>query len=330
MVIDRLVDALGAAAGPDDLRRQAVIQRAARVLRPPGALDRLDRVAGWLAGWQRTDTPSVTAPALVLAAGDHGVVAHGVSAFPSDVTRAMVDAIKAGVATSAVMAAHLGVALRLVDAGVGHPTADIVEADALTVERFEHLLELGRRTVSELETDLVLVGEMGIGNTTASAAVAAAIGGGDVAGYVGSGAGVDADGLRRKVDAVRAAVRRVGAVRPFEALRRLGGAEHAVLAGVIAEARLRSIPVLLDGFVTTVSAAALAGEAPGSTDHCLAAHRSPEPGHSLLLDRLGLEPLLDLEMRLGEGSGALVALPVVRLAAAAVVDVATFEEWGLT
>ena len=320
---------LGAAPGPDELARQAVTQRAFNVLRPLGALGRLDRVAAWLAAWQRTDVPSVAKPSLVLAAGDHGVVRRGVSAYPSEVTAAMVDAIKAGAATSAVMAERLGVALRLVDGGVGHPTADIVTDDALTTERFEHLVELGRQTVADLHTDLVLVGEMGIGNTTASAAVAAALCGGEVASFVGSGTGLDEDALEIKRDAVRRAVLRVGSDRPMEVLRRLGGSEHAVLAGVIVEARVRSIPVLLDGFVTTAAAAALGFSVDGALGHCLAAHRSPEPGHTVLLERLGLEPLLDLEMRLGEGSGALVALPIVGLAAAAVVDVATFDEWGL-
>lgn len=328
MVTSLLAD-LARAPAADELARQAVIQRATRVLRPPGALARLDRVAGWLAGWHRTDVPEVTRPALVLAAGDHGVVGRGVTSYPSEVTQAMIDAIRAGVATSAVMARRLDVALRLVDGGVGHPTADIVTDDALGTERFEHLVELGRRTVAELDTDLLLVGEMGIGNTTASAAVAAALVGGDTDGFVGRGAGLDDEGLELKRAAVRAAVERVGVRSPFEALRRLGGAEHAVLAGAIAEARLRSIPVLLDGYVTSVSALALALEVAGSVEHCFAAHLSPEPGHRLVLDRLGLEPLLDLEMGLGEGSGALVALPVVQLAVAAVVDVATFDEWGL-
>lgn len=320
---------LARAPAPDELARQAVVQRATRVLRPTGALARLDGVAGWLAAWHRTDVPEVTRPALVLAAGDHGVVGRGVSAYPQEVTQAMIDAIRAGVATSAVMARRLDVAMRLVDGGVGHPTADIVTDDALGAERFEHLLELGRKTVAELDTDLVLVGEMGIGNSTATAAVAAALVGGDTDLFVGRGAGVDDDGLEVKRAAVRDAVDRVVPASPLEVLRRLGGAEHAVLAGAIAEARLRSIPVLLDGYVTSVSALALAVAVPGSMDHCFAAHLSPEPGHRLVLEHLHLEPLLDLEMRLGEGSGALVALPVVQLAVAAVVDVATFDEWGL-
>jgi nicotinate-nucleotide--dimethylbenzimidazole phosphoribosyltransferase len=328
-VIDALLRQLAGAPGPDELHHQAVTQRAKRVLRPPGALARLDDVAAWLAAWQRTDVPEVSHPALVLAAGDHGVVERGVTACPAEVTRAVVDAIKAGVATSAVMVEQLGVALRLVDAGVGFPTADIVTDDALTLERFEHLVGIGRETVSTLDCDLLLVGEMGIGSSTASAAISAAICGGAPESYVGRGAGLDDDGFATKKAAVIDAVSRVGPDHPMELLRRLGGSEHAVLSGAIAEARLRSIPVLLDGYVTASAALPLGVAVPGSLAHCLASHLSSEPGHRLVLERLALRPLLDLEMRLGEGAGALVALPLVRLAAAAVVDVATFEEWGL-
>jgi nicotinate-nucleotide--dimethylbenzimidazole phosphoribosyltransferase len=329
VVMASLMEELRGAPAPDELHRQAVVQRAVRALRPPGSFQRLDPLAGWLAAWQRTDVPAVARPALVLAAADHGVAARGVTSYPSSVTAAMVDAIRAGVATSAVMAERLGVMLRLVDAGVGHPTADIVVADALSVERFEHLVATGRRTVAELDADLIAVGEMGIGNTTATAAVAAGLTGGDTDRFVGRGAGLDDEGMETKRQAVRDAVARVGAGPPFEILRRLGGGEHAVLLGVIAEARLRSIPVLLDGYVTSVVAAAMHAAVDGSADHCLAAHVSTEPGHVLVLDQLGLTPLLDLGMGLGEGSGALMALPIVQLAAAAVVDVATFEEWGL-
>jgi nicotinate-nucleotide--dimethylbenzimidazole phosphoribosyltransferase len=328
-MIEELLRHLADAPGPDGLHHQAVTQRAKRALRPPGALAKLDEVAAWLAAWQRTDVPSVTRPALVLAAGDHGVAGRGVTAYPSEVTRAMVDAIKAGVATSAVMVEHLGVALRLVDAGVGFPTSDIVTDDALTTERFEHLVGIGRETVSNLDCDLLLVGGIGVGNSTASAAIAAALCGGAPESFVGRGAGVDDDGLATKKAAVIDAVARVGADSPMEILRRLGGSEHAVVAGAIAEARLRSIPVVLDGYLTASAALPLEVAVPGSLAHCLAAHLSSEPGHRLVLERLALHPLLDLDMRLGEGSGALVALPLVRLAAAAVVDVATFEEWGL-
>jgi nicotinate-nucleotide--dimethylbenzimidazole phosphoribosyltransferase len=322
-------DDLAAIPGPDLLARTALMDRASRVLRPLGALSRLDEVALWLGSWQRTDTPAVDKPMVVLAAGDHGVARRGVSAYPTEVTKAMVDAIRAGVATSTVMARSVGALVRLVDAGVGAPTGDISVEAALDRSRFAELVELGRDTVAEIDTDLLILGEMGIGNTTAAAAVAACLGGGPVDNWVGTGTGVEGEAFDRKVDAVARARDRLGSAPPAEVLRQAGGSEMAVLAGACLEARLRSIPVVLDGYVVTAAVAPLAFLRPDALDHCLAAHLSPEPGHRRLLDRLGMKPLLDLDMRLGEGTGALVAVPVIRMAAEAVVDVATFEEWGL-
>ncbi len=322
-------DDLAAIPGPDLLARTALMDRASRVLRPLGALARLDEVAAWLGSWQRTDTPAVERPMVVLAAGDHGVARRGVSAYPTDVTKAMVDAIRAGVATSTVMARSVGALVRLVDAGVGAPTGDISVEAALDRSRFAELVELGRDTVAEIDTDLLILGEMGIGNTTAAAAVAACLGGGPVDNWVGTGTGVEGEAFDRKLEAVGRARDRLGSAAPSEVLRQAGGSEMAVLAGACLEARLRSIPVLLDGYVVTAAVAPLAFLRPDALDHCLASHLSPEPGHRRLLDRLGMKPLLDLEMRLGEGTGALVAVPVIRMAAEAVVDVATFEEWGL-
>ncbi|MDH4118317.1 MAG: nicotinate-nucleotide--dimethylbenzimidazole phosphoribosyltransferase [Acidimicrobiia bacterium] len=315
--------------GPDLLARQAVLDRASRVLRPPGALARLDEVAAWLGSWQRTDTPAIHHPMLLVAAGDHGVARRGVSAFDPLVTKAMVDAIRAGVATSSVMAASVGAGLRLVDAGVGAPTGDITVEPALDADRFEELWALGRDTVADMTVDLLVLGEMGIGNTTAASAVSSTLCGGPVENWVGPGTGIDPETWDRKTEAVERARARATGADPIEVLRLVGGSEMVVLAGACHEARLRSIPVILDGFVVTAAVAPLAFERPNFLDHCLAGHRSPEPGHGRLLDRLGLRPLLDVEMRLGEGTGALAALPLLKLAAAAVVDVATFEEWGL-
>jgi nicotinate-nucleotide--dimethylbenzimidazole phosphoribosyltransferase len=328
--MDDLLAALENAPEPDRLAETAVADRAARVLRPRGAFDRLDRVAAWLAGWQRTDTPGVTRPAVLIAAADHGVTVRGVSPYPSEVTAAVVDAIRAGAATSAVMAEQLGATLRVLDVGVGQPSADITSEAALTSERFAAAVHAGREAVRELDCDLLVVGEMGIGNTTAAAAVSAALFGGPPGEWVGPGSGLDAEGVERKRAVVAQAVKRMGGTRPpLEVLRELGGAEMAALTGAVAEARLRSLPVVLDGFVATAAVAPLAVAVPGSLAHCLAGHLSPEPGHRRLLEKLGMEPLLDLGLRLGEGSGALAALPLIRLAAAAVVEVATFEEWGL-
>lgn len=314
---------------PDGEAAAAVRARAASVLRPAGALARLDEVAAWLAGWQRTARPAVQRPACVVFVADHGVAARGVSAYPASVTAEMRRALSEGKATAAVLAAGVGAHLEVVDVGVGRPTADLAAGPALDEERFAECWEAGAAAVAGLDADLLVLGEMGIGNTTPAAAVAAALFGGPAPEWVGRGTGVDDAGLVRKVAAVVAAVERAAGLGPLEVLRHCGGAELVALAGAALEARRRSLPLLLDGYVATAAVSPLAVARPGALDHCLAGHRSPEPGHARLLDRLGQAPLLDLGLRLGEGSGALLAVPLVRLAAAAVVDVATFEEWGI-
>ena len=182
--------------------------------------------------------------------------------------------------------------------------------------------------MAELDADLVLLGEMGIGNTTAAAAVTAAIIGGDTTTFVGRGTGVDDDAFANKVAVVSAAVERIAEVEdPLEVLREVGGAELAAIAGALAEARMRSIPVLLDGYIASTPALVLHAIDPRLTEHCLAGHGSAEPGHRRILDRLGLEPLITLELRLGEASGAMAAVPLVKMACAAVTEVPTFAEW---
>ncbi|HJR45902.1 MAG TPA: nicotinate-nucleotide--dimethylbenzimidazole phosphoribosyltransferase [Actinomycetota bacterium] len=330
---DAIVSELAAAPGPDAGAMAAVAERAERVLRPAGAFARLDGIATWLAGWQRSDRPAVRKPAAIVFVADHGVVTEGVSAYPAAVTAAMHRALTEGAATASVMAATLGVTLRVVDVGVGRPTNDLTSAPALDQTRFAECFGSGRAAVAELAggdgVDLLVLGEMGIGNTTAAAAICACLSGLPAGECTGRGTGLDAGSLERKVAAVERARTRVGEARPLEVLRQVGGSELASLAGAACEARLRSIPVVLDGFVVTAALAALEAEAPGALDNCLAGHRSSEPGHGILLDKLGKQPLLDLGLRLGEGSGALLAVPLVALAARTVVEVATFEEWGL-
>jgi nicotinate-nucleotide--dimethylbenzimidazole phosphoribosyltransferase len=316
--------------GPDAAASAAVAERAGSVLRPPGALRRLDELAVWLAGWQGTEHPGVHAPSALVFVADHGVAARGVSAFPAEVTAEVLRALRAGVATACVMARALGARLEVVDAGVGRPTGDITREPALGEERFLECFEAGRRAVAALDADVVVLGEMGIGNTTAAAALCASLCGGDAEEWTGRGTGVDDRGYARKLAAVNAARARLGpASGPFETLRQVGGSELAAVAGAVLQARLRSLPVVLDGFVVTAAAAPLEVARRGALDHCVAGHCSSEPGHRVLLEVLGQRPLLDLGLRLGEGSGALAALPLIRLAAAAVTEVATFGERGL-
>jgi len=317
-------------AFPDEESSAFVADRAEEVLRPRGALRRLDELAIWLAGWQGTPKPRVARPLVLIFGGDHGVVEDGVSAYPSTVTAAMVEALEAGVATAAVVAARLGATLRVVDVGVGHPTGNIRQSAALGDEAFRKALAIGRDSVSTGDSpDVLVLGEIGIGNTTSAAAVSMSLFGGEAGEWVGPGTGLEIEGLMVKKQVVEKAVNRVGEADPLEVLRQLGGWELAAMAGAVIEARQRSIPVLLDGFVVTSAAMPLEVAYPGYLDHCWPGHVSAEPGHRRLIEKLGRPPILDLEMRLGEASGALVALPVLDLAARSVTDVATFEEWGL-
>lgn len=314
----------------DDESVRACAARVADVLRPVGALARLDEVCLWLAAWQRTSRPCVQRPAAIVFVADHGVADEDVSAYPAAVTAAMLRALQEGVATAAAMARTLDCSLRVEDVGVGRPTGNIAVQPALSPERFVECFEAGRRVVSQVDCDLLVLGEMGIGNTTPATAVSAALFGGPSEEWTGRGTGIDEARWVRKCRVVDRARARVGdALRPVEILRELGGSELAAITGATVEARRRSIPMLLDGFVATAAVAPLEVLVPRALDHCLAAHLSPEPGHAMLLDKLGKRPLLDLNLRLGEASGALAAVPLVRLAAACVSDVATFEEWGV-
>ena len=323
-----LRDAMTAMPERDDVSYDAVTARAAEILRPAGALARLDEVAAWAAGWQRTSSPAVRKPAALIFAADHGVTAAGVSKYPTDVTGAMLAAYRAGKSTITAFAAVAGASVEAIDVGVGRPTGDIRYESAMSLDRFDAAVAAGRDAVDRLDADLLVLGEMGIGNTTAAAAVAAALGGGEVAAWVGRGTGVDDEGLSRKREAVREAVTRVVGVHdPFEVLREVGGAELVAMAAAIVAARHRRLPVLIDGYVVTAAALPLATINAAALDHCLVGHCSSEPGHRRLLERLGKQPLLDLEMRLGEGSGAMAAVPLVAMACAGITEVPTFGEW---
>jgi nicotinate-nucleotide--dimethylbenzimidazole phosphoribosyltransferase len=305
-----------------------VRSRAADILRPAGALARLDAVAAWVAEWQRTPNPAVGKPAALIFAADHGVAAAGVSKYPVDVTAAMLAAYRAGKSTISAFAAVAGATVEAIDVGVGRPTGDIRFESAMSDERFEEACDAGRAAVAGLDADLLVLGEMGIGNTTAAAAVAAALAGGEIDEWVGRGTGVDDEGLARKRKAVRLAVDRVaGVLDPLEVLREVGGAELVAIAAAIVAARERNLPVLLDGYVVTASALPLTFHRLSALDHCMVGHCSSEPGHRRLLERLDKEPLLDLGMRLGEGSGAMAAVPLVAMACAGITQVPTFGEW---
>jgi nicotinate-nucleotide--dimethylbenzimidazole phosphoribosyltransferase len=322
---DQLVDLPRA----DEQARQAVHERAAVILRPSGALAWLDEIAAWVAGWQRTDRPRIERPAGLIFAADHGVAAATkVSAYPTGVTEAMLAAYRQGRSTISAFARIAGAEVTAVDVGVGRPTNDIRYEAALGPERFDVIVETAIDAVGRIECDLLVLGEMGIGNTTPSAAIAAALAGGETAAWVGRGTGVDDEGLARKRAAVQESVRRIaGITDPIEILREVGGAELVAIAAAAMAARHRSIPVVLDGYVVTAAVLPLVMVDPTALDHCTVGHCSAEPGHRKLLERLNKRPLLDLDMRLGEGSGAMAAVPLIAMACAGVTEVPTFAEW---
>ena len=322
--------ALAALPGPDIDMLAAARARQGELTKPPGSLGRLEDIAVFMAGWQGRARPRIERARVAVFAGNHGVTVHGVSAFPPAVTAQMVANFAGGGAAINALAAAAGLELLVVPLDLDVPTADFTSGPAMREAECLAALNAGAAVVED-GLDLLVLGEMGIGNSTAAAALCARSFGGSGADWVGPGTGVDAAGLARKVAVVDAALGcHAGAGRTaFETLARVGGREIAAIAGAILAARLRCLPVVLDGFICTSAIAPLAAAHPAIVAHCLAGHRSIEPGHRRLLGRLGLEPLLALDMRLGEGSGAAVAAGVIRAALAAHDGMATFAEAGV-
>lgn len=322
--------ALAALPAACESARADAAARQGQLTKPPGSLGRLEEIALFMAGWQRRAIPAVEAGKAVVFAGNHGIAARGVSAFPADVTAQMVANFEAGGAAINALARAAGLRFAVVPLDLGRPTADFTAAPAM--DEAECLAALNAGAGAAGHTDLLVLGEMGIGNSTSAAALAAACLGGETEIWVGRGTGVDEAGLRRKIDTVELGLAcHAGALSTaFEILRRLGGRETAAIAGAVVAARHRRIPVILDGFICSAAIAPLAMANPAILDHCLAGHVSREAGHGPLLERLGLKPLLALDMRLGEGSGAALAAQLVRAALAAHSGMATFAEAGVS
>ena len=301
--------------------------RQGELTKPAGSLGRLEDLAIFFAGWQGKARPQIARARAAIFAGNHGVTVHGVSAFPPSVTAQMVANFANGGAAINALSGAAGLELTVVALDLDRPTADFTTAPAMSEAECLDALNRGAAVV-DADLDLIVLGEMGIGNSTAAAALCARSFAGGVAGWVGPGTGVDGHGVARKVEVIeRALAFHIDAPRSaFETLRRVGGREIAAIAGAIVRARQLGVPVLLDGFICTSAIAALAAENPAIAGHCIAGHCSAEPGHRRLLDRLGLVPLLSLDMRLGEGSGAAVAANIIRSALAAHDQMATFAE----
>lgn len=339
-----------AVPAPDADTAAAARQRQTRLTKPRGSLGRLEELAAWVAACQGECPPRQFQRArVVVFAGDHGVTAAGVSAYPAEVTAAMVANIDAGGAAVNVLATLAGAGVRAVDIAVD--TADplspaigvhrvrrgsgnIAVEDALSPTEVVEAIEAGRRIADEevdAGADLLIAGDMGIGNTTPATTLVAALTDTEPVAAVGRGTGIDDAGWARKTSAVRDALYRTRRITadPIALLRICAGADLAAMTGFCAQAAVRRTPVLLDGVVVTAAALAAERLAPGARQWWQAGHRSTEPAHSLALRDLDLEPIVELGMRLGEGTGALVALPVLRAAVGTLASMATFEEAGI-
>jgi nicotinate-nucleotide--dimethylbenzimidazole phosphoribosyltransferase len=321
-----------------------------RKTKPPGSLGRLETLACRLGAIRGEVVDHVLAPAIVVAAADHGVALEGVSAYPREVTRQMLATLSDGGAAVSVLAREAGARLVVVDCGVEgggavpgvldeaivRGTGDLSRGPAMSRDLAVAMVERGIALATRLTeegVELVALGEMGIANSTAASAVVAGLTGEPVEDVCGPGTGLDAEGVARKVEVVRRGLASNAVTpmaEPLDALAAVGGLEIAFLTGVTLGAASRRTPVLLDGFITGAAALVASRLAPASVDAMLATTRSPEPGHAIALGALGLEPLLDLGLRLGEGSGAALALPLVRASIAIVTEMATFDEAGVS
>src|SRR6202522_2935679 len=314
----------------DERARAAARAREGQLTKPAGSPGRLEEISEWMAAWQGSARPHVDRPLVRVFPGNHGVVAQCVSAYPASVTQAMVSNFQAGGAAINQICKAFDLSLKVYELALEKPTGDMTQEPALDEKSCAGTCAFGMEALAS-EPDLLVLGEMGIGNTTAAAAIYHALYGGQAEDGVGRGTGVDDAGLRRKADAMRAAVafHKPFLDDPLQVLARLGGRETAAIAGAILAARMRRTPVLLDGFVVCSAAAVLLALDDSALDHSLAAHLSAERAHRHALKALGKTPLLNLGMRLGEGSGAALAVGIVRAAVACHNGMATFTEAGV-
>ncbi|WP_170544524.1 nicotinate-nucleotide--dimethylbenzimidazole phosphoribosyltransferase [Ruegeria arenilitoris] len=325
-----LRDALAQAPGPDDAALAGATDRNGQLTKPPGALGRLEDLAIWYAGWRGDARPQINAPQVIVFAGNHGVTAQGVSAFPPEVTVQMVMNFEHGGAAINQLAKAAGATMDVHALDLDTPTADFTAGPAMSEDELLQALRTGWNAVDP-KADLLVVGEMGIGNTTPAAAIACALFGGDAAGWTGRGTGVDDAGLINKTRVVAEGVALHAASGDgLDILRCLGGREIAAMAGAIAAARVLRIPVILDGFICSAAAACLANVSAGALDHAVAGHQSAEGAHGAVLEKLGKEPLLNLGLRLGEGSGGALAINILKSAVACHSGMATFAEAGVS
>ena len=313
---------------PDQNAIASARARQADLTKPPGSLGRLEDFAAFVAGWHGAPRPRIDRAQALVFAGNHGICAQGVNPFPQAVTGLMVQNFAAGGAAINQLCRVAGAALDIVALDLDRPTADFTKAPAMAEAECLDALNRGAAAVNP-EADVLLLGEMGIGNSTVSAALAHAICGGTPADWVGRGTGSDAAGVALKAEVVARGAARHAGLSPLQVLAALGGREQAAICGAVLAARMARIPVLLDGYICTAAVAPLHGANPGFLDHCLIGHQSAEPGHARLCDAMGKTPILSLGMALGEGTGAALALTILRGALACHDGMATFAEAGI-
>lgn len=311
----------------DEAAAQAARDRQASLTKPPGSLGRLEELAVFMAGWQG-GTPRLDRAQALVFAGNHGVVARGVNPYPAAVTALMVQNFKAGGAAINQLCRVAGADLSVLALDLERPTADFTRGPAMSAPEVEAAMAAGAGAVDPA-ADVLILGEMGIGNSTVAAALAGAVFGGQSRDWVGPGTGADGPMLARKLQTVDEGLARHRPASARETLAAFGGREQAAICGAVLRARDLGLPVILDGFICTAAAAVLRRDDPGALAHCMIGHESAEPGHRRLIARLAMAPILSLDMRLGEGSGAAVALMVLRGAVACHNGMATFAEAGI-
>jgi len=329
--LHQLRDMLKALPRADDHARRVAKERQQILTKPEGSLGRLEEIALWLTAWQGVARPKLDRCQTIVFAGNHGVAAKGVSAFPATVTEQMVANFQSGGAAINQLCRSVGSDLDVHALDLDRATADFSEKPAMSPEACLEAINKGMSTVDP-DADIIALGEMGIGNTTSAAAVCCGLFGGAPSLWVGRGTGVDDATLALKAELIRSAINLYGKQLddPATVLCYLGGWELAAILGATLAARHHRIPVILDGFVCTAAVAPLAALSSGALDHCIVGHSSVEPGHRHLLEKIGKTAILDLNMRLGEASGAALALGIVKSAVAVHNGMATFTEAGVS
>ncbi|MBC8268131.1 MAG: nicotinate-nucleotide--dimethylbenzimidazole phosphoribosyltransferase [Rhodospirillaceae bacterium] len=313
----------------DEQAQAQAVEREPQLTKPPGSLGRLEALSHWLAAWQGRHPPRMETPRAHVFAGNHGVTERGVSAYPAAVTEQMVGNFKAGGAAINQLCKTFGISLAVDALELDRPTADFTTGPAMSEAETVQAMARGMAVVED-DCDVLCLGEMGIGNTTSAAAICHALYGGGAADWTGPGTGVEGEAMTIKIGCVEDAVKLHSGGDGLDILMRLGGRELAAIAGAIIAARLKRVPVLLDGYVCSAAASVLEATAKGALDHCQVGHVSSEPGHLRLLQKLDKTALINFEMRLGEASGAALAVGLLKAAVACHGGMATFAEAGVS